>query len=55
MAEKEKTYVVKCTNPNCLFQYETQHPEWMHGQMQLRRRQGGCQVCGNMNLEIKEK
>jgi len=53
--EKEKMYVVQCMNPECRFAFETNHPEWMHQQMQLNRRQGACQRCGNMNLRVTEK
>ena len=45
---EDKTYIVKCTKPECLFQYETQNPN-------QNKNVNSCQVCGNMNLEIKEK
>jgi len=36
-------YKVKCQNPNCLFQFETNHPE-----IQQNKK---CPICGNMNVK----
>ena len=41
-------YIIKCRNPHCLFQFSAQNPH-------QNKNMNACQVCGDMNLEIKKK
>jgi len=46
--EDEKTYKIKCSNQNCLFEYETQEADLN------THRHKQCQVCGRPTIATKK-
>ena len=45
---EQKMYIVKCVDPKCMFEYETNNPH-------LNKNMNACQNCKSMNLQISEK